>query len=82
MGKDIYYHISTGTDFRQSPQKQSCYSKVTQFLFLRVFSRINPLITRRQSRCEKRVFLKILETDSSQEIKSVDNTMITFFQNE
>ena len=46
---------------------KSCrYPKVTQFLLMRVFYTINPLITRCRDRCEKQVFSKFLETESFQ----------------
>ena len=48
-------------------KNKSCrYSKVTQFLLMRVFSKINPLITTYQNRCKNWVFLNFLETGLSQ----------------
>ena len=57
--------------FEKNVRNKSCrYPKVTQFLLMRVFYTINPLITRCQNRCEKQIFSKFLETQSSQPTRS------------
>ena len=53
--------------FEKNVRNESCrYLKVTQFLLMRGFYTINPLITRCQNRCEKQIFSKVLETEPSQ----------------